>query len=255
MKHLKDGLTAGQRMFGFNIRISRTAEAVAIARASGFDWLFIDMEHSALDLETVQALCLAGLASGLAPIVRVPDVTHAARVLDVGAAGIILPHVETAAEAQALVQRSLFAPAGHRSLSGPLHQLGLADLPTPELMRRANEETILVVMVESPLGVRNAEEIAAVPGIDVILIGSNDLAAEMGIAGALDDPRMEAAYRAVIAACARHGKHAGMGGIYNHALMQRYLGLGIRFAQGGGDTAFMTAGAKARMAFLRGLPA
>jgi 2-keto-3-deoxy-L-rhamnonate aldolase RhmA len=254
VKRLKDSVAARQRMFGFNIRISRTAEAVAIARASGFDWLFIDMEHSALNLETVQTLCLAGLAAGLPPLVRVPDVTHAARVLDVGAAGIIVPHVETAAEAQAAVERCLFAPAGHRSLSGPLHQLGLADLPLPELMRRANEETVVVVMVESPLGVRNADEIAAVPGVDVILIGSNDLAAEMGIAGALDDPRIEAAYRAVIAACGRHGKHAGMGGIYDHALMQRYLGLGMCFAQGGGDTAFMTAGAKARMAFLRGLP-
>lgn len=75
MKRLKDSLAAGHRMFGFNIRISRTAEAVAIARASGFDWLFIDMEHSALNLETVQTLCLAGLAPGLPPLVRVPDVT------------------------------------------------------------------------------------------------------------------------------------------------------------------------------------
>jgi 2-keto-3-deoxy-L-rhamnonate aldolase RhmA len=135
-----------------------------------------------------------------------------------------------------------------------MHQLGLAALPAQENMRRANAETVVVVMAESPLGVQNADEIAAVPGVDVILIGSNDLSAEMGIPGALDDPRIEDAYRTVIAACDRHGKQAGMGGIYNHDLMRRYLDLGIRFAQGGGDSSFLTAGATTRMDFLRGLP-
>jgi 2-keto-3-deoxy-L-rhamnonate aldolase RhmA len=255
LKSLKDGLAAGRCMFSFNIRSARTAEAVAIAKACGYDWLFIDMEHSALDLGTVQTLCLAGLSAGLSPLVRVPEVSWAARVLDIGAGGIIVPHVETAAEAQDVAQRCLFAPAGHRSLSGPQHQLGLAALPTREIMRRANEETVVVVMVESPRAVHNADEIAAVPGVDIVLIGSNDLAAEMGIPGALDDPRIEDAYRTVIAACNRHGKQAGMGGIYNHDLMRRTLGLGIRFAQGGGDTNFLTAGAKARMDFLRSLPA
>ncbi len=253
MKALKDAMAAGQRRFGFNIRLARTAETVAVARACGFHWLFIDMEHSALDLETVQTLCLAGLGAGLSPLVRVPEVSWAARVLDIGAGGIVVPHVETVAQAQDVAQRCLFAPLGHRSLSGPLHQLGLAALPAGENMRRANEETVVVVMVESPLGVRNADEIAAVPGVDVIHIGSNDLSAEMGIPGALDDPRIEDAYRTVIAACDRHGKQAGMGGIYNHDLMRRYLGLGIRFAQGGGDSAFLAAGARTRMNFLRGL--
>ena len=190
MKTLKDALASGQRRFGFNIRLTRTAETVAIAKACGFHWLFIDMEHSALDLETVQALCLAGLAAGLSPLVRVPEVSWAARVLDIGAGGIIVPHVETAAQARDVAQRCLFAPLGHRSLSGPMHQLGLAALPAQENMRRANAETVVVVMVESPLGVQNADDIAAVPGVDVILIGSNDLSAEMGIPGALDDPRI-----------------------------------------------------------------
>jgi 2-keto-3-deoxy-L-rhamnonate aldolase RhmA len=253
MKALKDAMAAGRRVFGFNIRISRTAEAVAIARSCGFDWLFIDMEHSALDLETVQTLCLAGLAAGLSPLVRVPEVSWAARVLDIGAGGIIVPHVETAAQALDVAQRCLFAPLGHRSLSGPQHQLGLAALPAAENMRRANEQTVVVVMIESPLGVQNADAIAAVPGVDVVLIGSNDLSAEMGIPGALADARIEAAYRTVIAACERRGKQAGMGGIYDHGLMRRYLGLGIRFAQGGGDSSFMATGARMRMDFLRGL--
>lgn len=253
MKRLKDQLAAGQRVFGFNIRLSRTPEAVAIARRCGYDWLFIDMEHSALDLETVQTLCLAGLAAGLSPLVRVPEASWAARVLDIGAGGIIVPHVEDAAQAADVASRCLFAPAGHRSLSGPQFQLGLAALPTPEIMRRANAETVVVVMAESPRAIANAGEIAAVPGVDVVLIGTNDLAAEMGIPGELDDERIEQAYRTVVAACERHGKHAGMGGIYRHDLMQRTLDLGVRFAQGGGDAGFLAAAAQARIDFLRGL--
>ena len=254
MKSLKDGLAAGRRMFSFNIRVSRTAEAVAIAKASGYDWLFIDMEHSALDLETVQALCLAGLSAGLSPLVRVPEASWCARVLDIGAGGIIVPHVETATEARDVAERCLFAPIGHRSLAGPLPQLGLAVLPAAEHMRRANEETVVVVMAESPRAIANADAIAAVEGVDIVLIGSNDLAAEMGIPGELDDPRIEAAYRTVVEACRRHGKQAGMGGIYRHDLMARILALGICFAQGGGDTNFLIAAARARMDFLRGLP-
>lgn len=254
MKSLKDALAAGHCKFGMVIRLARTAETVALACKGGIDWLFIDMEHSALNLETVQTLCLAGLAAGLAPLVRVLDVAWAPRVLDVGAGGIIVPHVEDAAQAHAVARACLFPPVGNRSLSGSLLQLGLADLPSGENMRRANEETVVVVMLESPHAVANADEIAAVPGVDILLIGSNDLSAGMGIPGEFGHPRMEAAYRTVIDACKRHGKQAGMAGIYDHDVMRRYLALGIRFVNAGMDSRFLVSGLKARMDFLRSLP-
>jgi 2-keto-3-deoxy-L-rhamnonate aldolase RhmA len=254
VKSLKDALAAGHRKFGMVIRLARTAETVALARKGGIGWLFIDMEHSALNFETVQTLCLAGLAAGVAPLVRVLDVAWAPRVMDVGAAGIIVPHVEDAAQARAVAQACLYPPLGDRSISGSLFQLGLADLPTDENMRRGNEETVVVVMLESPHAVANADEIAAVPGVDILLIGSNDLAKGLGIPGKLGDPRMEAAFRTVIDACKRHGKQAGMAGIYDHDVMQRYLALGICFVNAGMDSRFMVSGMKARMDFLRGLP-
>ena len=254
MKSLKDALAAGHCKFGMVIRLARTAETVAVARKCGIDWLFIDTEHSALDFETVQTLCLAGLASGLPPLVRVLDVAWAPRVLDIGAAGIIVPHVEDAAQAKAVAEACLYPPIGNRSLAGPMYQLGLADLPTGENMRRANEETVVVVMLESPHAVANADEIAAVPGVDILLIGSNDLSKGLGIPGQHGDPRMEAAYRTVIDACKRHGKQAGMAGIYNHDVMRRYISLGIRFANAGQDMSFLVSGIRARMDFLRGLP-
>jgi 2-keto-3-deoxy-L-rhamnonate aldolase RhmA len=255
VKVLKDRLAQGRRQFSFNIRMTRTSEVVALAKACGYDWLFIDMEHSALNLETVQTLSLAGIAHGLSPLVRVPDMSWASRILDVGACGIILPHVETAEQARQLVDCCLFAPLGHRSLSGPLPQLGLARMPMVEIMRCSNEETLVVVMIETPRGLGNVEDIAAVPGIDVVLMGSNDLAAEMGFPGALGDARMEDAYRQIVAACRRHGKQPGMGGVYDHGLMARYLDLGICFAQGGGDSALLADAARSRMEFLRGLEA
>jgi len=108
-------------------------------------------------------------------------------------------------------------------------------------------------MVETPLAIDNAEAIAAVPGIDVVLIGTNDLCAELGIPGQFADPRVEDAYRKVIAACKKHGKHPGMGGVYDTRLMEKYIGYGMRFILSGGDLSFLLAGAKARTEFLRGV--
>ena len=106
-------------------------------------------------------------------------------------------------------------------------------------------------MVETPLAIENAEAIAAVPGVDVVLIGTNDLCAEMGIPGQFADPRVEEAYRKVIAACKKHNKHPGMGGVYDPPLMAKYIGMGMRMILSGGDLSFLMAGAKARTAFLR----
>jgi 2-keto-3-deoxy-L-rhamnonate aldolase RhmA len=87
----------------------------------------------------------------------------------------------------------------------------------------------------------------------VLLIGTNDLTLEMGISGKYDDPRVVRAYEAVIAACKKHGKHAGMGGIYDHPTMKKYIGMGARFILCGSDVTFLMDGALARSGFLRGL--
>jgi 2-keto-3-deoxy-L-rhamnonate aldolase RhmA len=106
-------------------------------------------------------------------------------------------------------------------------------------------------MLETPKAIANADAIAQVPGVDVLLIGTNDLCAEMGIPGQFTDPRVEDAYRSVVAACARHGKHPGMGGVYEPKLMEKYIGMGMRFILGGSDLSFLMAGARARADVLR----
>ena len=105
-------------------------------------------------------------------------------------------------------------------------------------------------MLETPTAIANAEEIAAVPGVDVLLIGTNDLCAEMGIPGDFGSERLAEAYRTMIAACNKHGKFPGMAGIYNEAIMPRYIEMGARFILSGQDGNFMLAGAQARSSFL-----
>lgn len=90
-------------------------------------------------------------------------------------------------------------------------------------------------------------------GVDVLLIGTNDLTLEMGIPGQFDEPRVAAAYERVVAACKRHGKHVGMGGIYDPPTMEKYIRMGARFVLGGSDLSFIMAGGQARTQFLRGI--
>jgi len=143
-----------------------------------------------------------------------------------------------------------YAPMGHRSI-GPTPQLGARPLGRAETAEVLNASTLVAVMLESPQAIDNAEVIAAVNGIDVLMIGTSDLTAEMGIPGELDGAPVVKAYERLIAACARHGKWPGMGGIYDEPLMGRYIGMGVRFILSGADQSFLAAGAKARSGFLR----
>ena len=106
-------------------------------------------------------------------------------------------------------------------------------------------------MLETPQAIANADAIAAVPGIDALLVGTNDLAMELGIPGGFGDERIVAAYQAVIDACRKHGKHAGVGGIADEALLRRYIGMGVRLVLPGSDLAFLMAAASDRAAAMR----
>jgi 2-keto-3-deoxy-L-rhamnonate aldolase RhmA len=106
-------------------------------------------------------------------------------------------------------------------------------------------------MLESPLGIENCDAIAAVPGIDALLIGTNDLCMEMGIPGQFDDPRVKDAYTKLIAACRRHGKFPGMGGMYTAQLLQRHIDMGVQLILSGSDFSLLMQAAKARAQMVR----
>jgi len=246
-------LRAGKLAIGLGVRNARTVDIAQIARTSGFDWLFIDCEHSSMDLDMAAQIAAASLAVGISPIVRVAGFEHwhASRLLDNGAQGIVFPHVDSAQEARRVADACRFPPVGKRSMGGGLQQLGFATMAVGEAARIVNDETLVVVMIESPQGVASCEEIAAVPGVDALLIGTNDLCFELGIPGQFNDPRVAEAYKKVIAACRRHGKFPGMGGMYTPELLERHIGMGVQLILAGSDFSLLMQAAAARATQVR----
>lgn len=251
----KKKLEAGQMAIAFSVVHWRMANVAGIAKECGYDWLFIDMEHNTMDVDAAVQISVAALPTGITPIVRVPahEHFHATRVLDGGAQGVVVPHVNTVEQARRVVENCKYPPIGHRSLTAPMPQLGFRTMPVADAIEALNRNTLVVAMLETPQAVDNADAIAAVEGIDALLIGTNDLAAEMGIPGQFGHARIEAAYAAMIAATRKHGKFAGMGGVYDHALMEKFIRMGVRLLLGGGDVAFMMAAARTRSDFLKSL--
>jgi 2-keto-3-deoxy-L-rhamnonate aldolase RhmA len=253
--HTKRQLAEGKIAIGMGLHQSRLVDIAAIGKTCGFDWLFIDMEHSGLDLGVATQIAGAALPVGITPIVRVPgkEHHHASRMLDGGAQGVVVPHVDSIEEARRVVSYCKYPPLGHRSLYGQQPQFAFKNLPIGDAMQMANDETLVVIMLESPEAVAQADEMAAVPGVDVLLVGTNDFCAESGIPGQYGHAKVEDAYRKVIAACRKHGKTPGMGGVVDHALLEKYIGLGMRFILSGNDIGFLMAGARQRADYLHGL--
>ena len=251
----REKLEQGELALGIGIRQARSVDIAKIMKSCGYDWLFLDLEHGVMTLDAAAQIAVAALDAGVAPLVRVPSGQYwlATRALDGGALGIVMPHVDTPEEAAALVDRLRYPPAGHRSSGGAYPQFDYRAVAAGEATRALNAANLIVAMLETPRAIANAEAIAAVPGIDVLLIGTNDLTLEMGIPGELGHARVAEAYKAVVAACKRHGKHPGMGGVYGEELLARYVGLGMRMLLCGADLGMMMAAASARSSFLRGL--
>lgn len=252
----KRKLANGELVLCMGLRQARTSDSAMIAAACGFDSIYVDMEHSPISLETTSTLCCAALGAGITPIVRVPghDVHMATRALDGGALGIIFPHVETREQAAAMVSACRYPPIGHRSVMGSGPSLGYRALPLGEVNATLNAEILLIAMLETPQGIANADAIAAVEGIDVLLIGSNDLCTEMGIPGQLRHPRLHEAFELTAAACKAHGKTLGIGGVRGDIELQTELyRLGGTFIIAGSDVTYLTGAARADAKTLRAI--
>ncbi len=248
-------MEAGGLALGFGVQHLRTAGTPMIAAATGHDWLFIDCEHGAFSIHEATQLCLAALPTGITPILRVcaDALDEGTRALDNGALGIVVPHVDTAKQARRIADAFHYPPVGHRSWGGSPAVYGYKPPANAEAQAALNKEILTVVMIEGPEGVANADAIAAVEGVDVLLMGTSDLTAELGISGQIGHPKVVAAYEKVIKACRKHGKFAGMGGVYDQEHAARYISMGAQFLLSGNDHSYLTAGANARSSFLRGL--
>jgi 4-hydroxy-2-oxoheptanedioate aldolase len=250
----KQRLTRGELAIGIGVRGVRGVEIARVMKTAGFDFLFIDLEHGSTSVETAFQISVAALDAGIAPLIRVPhgELALGTRCLDGGGLGVVIPHVDTPEQAREMVNAFKFQPVGHRSIAGGYPQFGFAPAPVKDVIAGLNDETLVVAMIETPRAVENAERIAAVPGVDVLLMGTNDLCLEMDIPGQLDHERVAAAIDAVVAACRKHGKWPGLGGVYGKELAKRYIGRGMRFVLAGNDLSLLLSAAQEQAGFFRG---
>jgi 2-keto-3-deoxy-L-rhamnonate aldolase RhmA len=245
--HVKEKLGRGEVVASMTVRLIRGIEIVRIAKTAGFDSLYVDLEHSSFSLETTGQICIAALEAGITPLVRVPGLAEASRVLDAGALGVIAPHVQSADDARAYVAAAKFPPLGHRSAAGPLPHLHYRSFPAEAADAALNEATLLIVQCESEEALSEADAIAAVEGVDLVMIGSNDLLADWGLAGQYEHPRLRDAYARTIAACRKHGKHIGVGGMASRPkLAAEFVRMGARYVSTGTDLGFLLAACTAK---------
>jgi len=249
-------LAHGELVLGFGVYHLRSAATPLIARSCGYDWLFILGEHGSFSTQETAQLCLSALATGLSPIVQIhaDAMADGARALDNGAQGIIVPHVDTAEQARAVVDAFRYPPVGRRSWGGPPALFGFRPPDMGTAQKRINDETLLVAMIETAEGIANIEAISAIEGLDVLLVGAGDLSADLGIPGEVSHARIHDAIERTAQACRRHGKVLGLGGVYEPALQHRYIALGARFILAGSDQSFLMAAATARAQDLRAAP-
>ncbi|MBM4156408.1 MAG: 2,4-dihydroxyhept-2-ene-1,7-dioic acid aldolase [Lentisphaerae bacterium] len=223
-----------------------------IMTGEAFDFLGVDMEHTAIGLEEFHRVALAAKGSGCDLLARLPscDPVAAKKVLDLGAAGIIVPSVNSPEEAAQSVAMARFPPDGVRGAS--LCRATGYGTDFAGYFGAHNRSVVVVVMIEHIRGVERADEILAVPGIDAVLIGPYDLSASMGLAGQLDHPRVRAAQQSILDACRRNGVAPGIHVVPVDAdEVRRRVGDGFRFIACGIDTLFIREGCR-RMLAARG---
>ena len=206
---LADTVRAGQHSLGTFIGMA-TPVSAEVCAASGFDWVLLDLEHGAGGEEQIRDVVPAAGSYGIPTLVRVEagERIRIGRALDCGAAGIMLPRLNSAAEVNAVLTHLRYPPAGDRGVAtyNRACRFGL----DPEALDRADQETLCVVQIESAAAVAAADDIAAIDGVDVLFIGPRDLSHDLGVPGDITAPAYIEALDAVLAAARRHGKACGM---------------------------------------------
>jgi 4-hydroxy-2-oxoheptanedioate aldolase len=249
---VKEKLRAGQCVYGTSLEDCLDPEMPVVLRAAGMDFFFIDTEHCIATYSQIRALCRVALSENVAPLVRVTqnEPSLIARALDMGVMGVIVPRVHSRAEAEAALDVMKFPPLGHRGfgLHGIVTDLG-SD-PPQQQVESANEQTMTVLMIESRSGLNVVEQIASLPGLDVLFIGPHDLTLSLGIIAQFDHPLFLDAVKRVVAACNAASIAAGLQ-TGDMDLLLRAREMGVRFLMYSSDSGVLQAGYTAAMAKLK----
>jgi len=210
MNNLRRRLQKGDVLLGQLLLEFLTPGIGPMLDACDLDFVIFDMEHGRCDIHLLEQLIASCRGSAIVPMVRVPDLRFAplSRVLDVGARGVMVPRVETRQETEEIVRQLKYPPQGKRGVAlGVAHDLYRP--AGPEFFAQANDETTVIIQLESVKAFENLEAIVSVPGVDVAWVGHFDLTVSMGIPAQFDHPRFLQAMDDLVAACRKHGVAPG----------------------------------------------
>lgn len=249
---VKQALRAGETIVGTVLELSLDPETAVLLSAAGLEFFFLDMEHGPVDYHQIQALCRAGRTAGVVPLVRVTEnESHLiTRALDVGAMGIIVPRIHSVLEAQAAITSIKYPPIGNRGygVRSVVHDFH-AGSPADE-MEAGNNETLVVLQIESKEGLDAVEEIAALPHVDALFIGPYDLTISMGIGEQFHHQDFWSAVDRVVTAC-RHNRIAAGIIFSDMGLLKEACRRGVRVVFHPSDVAVLLEGFKLGVAELR----
>ena len=235
---VKETLAKGGRAYGTMLTSAAWTGVMEILAGSGWQFVVIDTEHSMFNHESLEAMLRAGRQAGIVPLVRPADADYhlIARILDIGAFGVMVPQVDTVQEATQIGLATRYPPVGKRGTGGNL--LSASGLTLPEYLQYANQSILTAIMMESPEAVAIVDQIAAVPNTDALVIGPTDLSINLGIPGQTDHAKFGNAADKIVAACEKHGKAAGIhvGSVKD---CERWASRGFRYLMCSAETAML----------------
>ncbi|KAJ0274558.1 hypothetical protein COL940_009244 [Colletotrichum noveboracense] len=243
---LKEKLLRNEVASTLSVKLVKSVELPMMAKTAGFDGILIDMEHSSFDLETTSQLCIAALYAGISPIVRAPskDPFFVSRILDGGALGVIVPHIRSVQDARDVVAAAKFQPIGTRSSTNGLPHYQFRTIPAKVSNPVTNDATLVIPMIETLEALELVDEIAGVEGVDSLLIGTNDLTAEM-------DSQRPISEQLRLATSTENG---GVGGLHSRMdLVEKFCQMGARWVMAATDGPLLIAGATKRAAEMASL--
>ncbi|HEV8699457.1 MAG TPA: aldolase/citrate lyase family protein [Candidatus Limnocylindrales bacterium] len=248
MTDLRSRIRSGETLIGVFSDLASPI-AVELCGRAGFDWCVIDLEHGAATEAELLALLYAVGSTPMTPIVRVQSAERlrVGRALDLGAAGVMLPQLQSLDEVKEVVRYLRYPPVGSRGVALRTRGADMGALGHADVVRVVNERIVGIVQIEAPGTVADADAIAALDEVDVLFVGPADLSHNLGVPGRFDEPVYQDAIRNVVAACGRHGKAAGIL-IYDAAGLPPLLELGFRFVGVGSEGSFVSSGARAVLA-------
>lgn len=249
---LKSRLRAGGTVLGSEINRIRSADIARIYSVAGFDFVFIDMEHSGFTFETVADMCDTARRYGIAPIVRVPQVEYpfVSRALDCGAKGIIVPRVNTPQQVRDIVSWVRYPPHGIRGFADTLAQTEGRSMSAAEFIAAAMRDTLVVIQIERREAVENLDAMLSIEGVDVACMGCFDLSIDLGVPGDMTAPAMQDAIGKVVDSAARHKIASGII-TGNMDLIAHWVGRGMQFVSYSSDSPLLQTAASSAAARLR----